>query len=190
MNAIDLIRRLHEHRTWVNRNLQKAAERLTVEQLHQPCAIGQGSIWKSLTHLYGGEFAWLDALLGNPSSVAPGDVRGKLPGNQLGPNPFPSLPDLLRAWQVLDTQWEIYLALLQPATLDDLVERTSSSTGETFSTRRSDVLLHVCTHAHYTAAQVVNMLRQVGASPLPDTMVITLARAVGPAVPAALRKDS
>jgi uncharacterized damage-inducible protein DinB len=38
------------------------------------------------------------------------------------------------------------------------------------------VLLHVCTHAQYTTAQVVNMLRQVGATSLPDTMLITLAR--------------
>ena len=38
-----------------------------------------------------------------------------------------------------------------------------------------DVLLHVCTHAHYTSAQVVNMLRQVGLDPLPDVMLISLA---------------
>ena len=181
MNAIDLIRRLHEHRAWVNRNLQKAAERLTLEQLHQPCAIGQGSIWKSLTHLFGGEFVWLEALLGNGSAVAPGDVRGKLPGNQLGPDAFQSLPELLRAWQELEARWQTYLATLEPAALDNLVDRTSSSTGETFGTQRSDVLLHVCTHAHYTAAQTVNMFRQVGASPLPDTMVITLAREAPPA---------
>jgi uncharacterized damage-inducible protein DinB len=44
------------------------------------------------------------------------------------------------------------------------------------ATRRSDVLLHVCTHAHYTAAQVINMLRQTGIDKLPETMLISLAR--------------
>jgi len=34
----------------------------------------------------------------------------------------------------------------------------------------------VCTHAQYTTAQVINMLRQLGAQPLPDPMLITLAR--------------
>jgi uncharacterized damage-inducible protein DinB len=176
MTSIELIRRLHEHRAWVNRNLQTAAERLTTEQLHQPCAIGQGSIWKSLTHLFGAEFVWLEALLGNGSAIAPGDVRGKLPGNQLGPDAFPLLADLLQAWRELDARWQSYLATLTPPDLDNLVEKTSSSTGEMFRTRRSDILLHVCTHAHYTAAQVVNMLRQVGAAPLPATMLIALAR--------------
>jgi uncharacterized damage-inducible protein DinB len=44
------------------------------------------------------------------------------------------------------------------------------------ATSRGDVLLHVCTHAQYTTAQAVNMLRQVGVEKLPDTMLITLAR--------------
>jgi uncharacterized damage-inducible protein DinB len=51
-----------------------------------------------------------------------------------------------------------------------------SSSGQRFGSRRSDVLLHVCTHAHYTAAQVVNMLRHLGVEKLPDTMLISLAR--------------
>lgn len=37
-------------------------------------------------------------------------------------------------------------------------------------------MLHMCSHAHYTAAQVVNMLRQVGVEKLPETMVISLVR--------------
>ncbi|HLJ97295.1 MAG TPA: hypothetical protein VKU02_29315 [Gemmataceae bacterium] len=48
--------------------------------------------------------------------------------------------------------------------------------GKRFGTHRSDVLLHVCTHAHYTAAQVVNMLRHTGMEKLPETMLISLAR--------------
>jgi uncharacterized damage-inducible protein DinB len=45
-----------------------------------------------------------------------------------------------------------------------------------FGSRRADVMLHVCTHAQYTTAQVVNMLRQIGVEKLPDVMLIALAR--------------
>ena len=38
------------------------------------------------------------------------------------------------------------------------------------------MLLHLCTHAQYTVAQAVNMLRQAGAEALPDVMLISLAR--------------
>ncbi|QDT90437.1 DinB family protein [Gimesia algae] len=62
--------------------------------------------------------------------------------------------------------------------LDELVSKrsTSSGKGRVQQTRCVDILLHVCTHAQYTTAQVVNMLRQLGAEPLPATMLITLAR--------------
>ena len=67
-----------------------------------------------------------------------------------------------------------YLAGLTPTALEEVVYRKGSM--GTFSTRRSDVLLHVCTHAHYTVAQVVNMFRQLGVEKLPETMLISLAR--------------
>ena len=69
-----------------------------------------------------------------------------------------------------------YLAALTPESLDDLVYKKVSVTGQRFGTRRSDVPLHVCTHAHYTAAQVVNMLRQAGVT-VPDPDPINWLRA-------------
>jgi hypothetical protein len=51
-----------------------------------------------------------------------------------------------------------------------------SYAGQPMGTSLLDVLLHVCTHAHYTAAQAINILRHLGVSPLPDPMLITLAR--------------
>ena len=65
MNAVELLQRLHQHRAWVNRNLLTAAANLSDGQLRSPFAIGQGSVWKSLVHLYAGEYVWLEALLGN-----------------------------------------------------------------------------------------------------------------------------
>lgn len=176
MNAVDLLKRLHQHRAWVNGNLLVAAVPLSVEQLQSPFQIGQGSIWKSLTHLYAAEYVWLEGLLGNEDSLVPGDVPGKLPGNQLGEGGVTDLNELRQKWSALDQRWTNYLASLTPESLEEVVHRKSSSTGQRFGTRRADVLLHVCTHAHYTAAQVINMLRQAGIEKLPETMLISLAR--------------
>lgn len=178
MTAVTLLHRLHQHRTWVNNNLLAAAATLSDEQLRSPFPIGQGSIWKSLVHLYAAEFVWLEALLGNEEPLAPGDLPGQIPGNQQGEGRITGLDDLQQKWAVLDQRWTGYLASLSPDSLDELVYKTSTSygLGKRFGTRRADVLLHVCTHAHYTAAQVVNMLRQAGVDRLPDTMLISLAR--------------
>ncbi|REK17997.1 MAG: DUF664 domain-containing protein [Planctomycetota bacterium] len=175
MNAIDLMQRLQAHRAWVNHKLLAAAEPLSTEALRKELPIGQGSIWKSLLHLYAAEFVWLGALEGDEDPLTPGDVRGKLPGNQAGEGAIGSLNELRAKWGELDARWTKYLASLSETDLDQTVFKVSSRGGR-FGTRCSDILLHVCTHAHYTTAQVINMLRQVGATELPDPMLITLAR--------------
>jgi uncharacterized damage-inducible protein DinB len=176
MNAVELIHRLHQHRAWVNGNLLTAAATLGEEQLRSPFQIGQGSIWQSLTHLYAAEYVWLEALVGNEDSLVPGDVPGKLPGNQEGEGGIAGPDDLRQKWSALERRWVAYLAALTPEALGGDIYRKSSSTGQRFGSRRGDVLLHACTHAHYTAAQVVNMLRQSGVEKLPETMLISLAR--------------
>jgi len=179
MHAVDLIQRLHQHRSWVNRQLLDAAGRLSDEQLRQSFPIGQGSIWKSLLHLWAAEYVWLDALHGIEQSLAPGDVAGKLPGNQEGEGAISELVLLETKWDQLEARWQNYLRSLTSDGLDDVVYKLRSLGGR-YALRRADILLHVCTHAHYTVAQVVNMLRRVGADPLPDLMLITLARGEAP----------
>ncbi|MDX1943963.1 MAG: DinB family protein [Pirellulaceae bacterium] len=174
--AVDLIARMNQHRLWVNANLLAAAAPLADEALRREFAIGQGSIYKSLLHLYAAEYVWLAALVGDESAVAPGDVAGKLPGNQLGDSPIASLAELRERWTELAARWKSYVRSLTPEALDEPVWRKNSLTGQRSASRRSDVLLHVCTHAQYTTAQVVNMLRQLGVEKLPDVMLIVLAR--------------
>ncbi len=176
MNGAELIRRLHEHRTWVNHRLLDAAQSLSEEALRRQMPIGQGSIWKSLLHLYAAEYVWLAALLGDEAPLVPGDAPGKIPGNQQAAGSMTSLAELESKWRELDARWQTYLASLTDVDLDALVFKVSSLQKTRAASRRGDILLHVCTHAQYTTAQVINMLRHVGADSLPDPMLITMAR--------------
>lgn len=178
MNGTKLIQRLHQHRMWVNRGLLAAVRTLDDGQMRQSFAIGQGSVWRTLSHLLAAEYVWLETLLGRESAVLPGDVAGKLPGNQEGEGAFRSLDQLTDAWEQLDRQWNDYLSGLTDEGLEEIVYRvsTSSGAGKRFGTKRADILLHVCTHAQYTTAQLMNMLRQLGVTPLPEVMLISLAR--------------
>ena len=180
MNSTELLRRLHEHRQWANQQLLEAADNLSDELLHQVFEIGQGSIWKSLTHLYAAEFVWLEALMGKESPLTPGDARGKLPGNQEEEGAMTSLTELRARWRELDQRWGAYLAAIDSESLTDTVYKNNSVSGQRLPTQRSDILIHVCTHAQYTTAQVINMMRHVGVEQLPDPMLITLAREESP----------
>lgn len=176
MQALELIRRLHEHRLWVNERLLTVADGLTVDQLQRAFEIGQGSIWKTLTHLYAGEYVWLETLLGDEDPLTPGDVRGKLPGNQEGADALQSVAQLRERWNHLNLRWAEYLDQLAADALTETVYKTSSLSGKRAATQRSDILLHVCTHAQYTTAQAINMMRHAGVESLPDVMLITMAR--------------
>lgn len=178
MTATELIRRLHQHRIWVDRKLITACTDLTDEQLRQRFSIGQGSVWSTLTHLMAAEYVWLQAIQGNESPTMPGDLPSQLPGNQLGENAISSLAELSSFWDELHQEWEQFLWELDPSQLRRPVYKvsTSSRAGERLAAAMSDILLHVCTHAQYTSAQMVNMLKQLGVSPLPDVMLISLAR--------------
>jgi uncharacterized damage-inducible protein DinB len=178
MTAADVIRRLHQHRNWVNSQLIASVATLSNEQLHRHFELGQGSIWKTLVHLYAAEWVWLETLLGDEFPTLPGDVPGKLPGNQEAPGAIASFTELQEKWKALDSRWSNYLLSLTDEALDETVYKisTSSGAGRRFPSRRADVLAHLCTHAQYTTAQLVNMLRHTGAAKLPETMLITLAR--------------
>src|ERR1700683_5017437 len=129
MNAVELIQRLHRHRSWVNGNLLTAAADLSDAQLRSPFAIGQGSIWGSLVHLYAAEYVWLEALLGNEEFLVPGDLPGKLPGNQQGAGGVTDLADLRLKWSQLEERWTGYLASLSSAALEEVVYRKSARLG-------------------------------------------------------------
>src|SRR5437588_5897863 len=136
MDASDVLRRLHQHRAWVNGNLLAVAEPLNRDQLRTEFPIGQGSVWKSLVHLYAAEFVWLEALLGTEAFVVPGDLPGKLPGNQQGEGGVTDLDDLRLKWSGLGNRWTDYLAGLTPAALDEVVYRKSASLGTRLALRR------------------------------------------------------
>ena len=99
MNASHLVRRLHRHRMWVNHRLLEAVLPLGEDQLRRPLPIGQGSVWRTLTHLMAAEHNWLEALRGNEASLFPGDAPGKPPGNQEGDGAVASLAELASMWR-------------------------------------------------------------------------------------------
>ena len=166
MHPADLIRSMHEHRLWVRLRLIEACSGLSQEERLRSFPIGPGSLHATFVHLFAAEYAWMGALEG---TAAP---------RWFEPSDFDGLAPLLRAWSDLDAQWAGRLAALDDAELARPITRTTRA-GQTFTTPASEVLIHVCTHAMYHAAQCVNMLRHLGVKELPETNYITFARQRG-----------
>lgn len=163
-NAIDVIRRLHGHRLWMRRRLLDATAELTSEQWLHAFDIGRGSLWSTVEHLYVAELVWITALEGTPDMP----VQGNLPEADL--------TALHAAWQPVDQRWSTYLNALTTQRLADPIERYSALWQRHYTTHAGDILLHVATHAAYTTAQAMNMLRHLGVDELPGMDLILMSR--------------
>lgn len=96
--SASILHRLHR-RAWASENSSKPRPRSRRTRLRQPFDIGQGSVWRSLLHMYAAEYFWLETILGDEDPLCPGDVGGQLAGNplagnQLGENPIESFAEL------------------------------------------------------------------------------------------------
>jgi len=163
MDSATTIRRLHEHRLWTRAKLLAAARTCTHDELTRPFEMGMGSLLATLTHLWGAEMVWACVLEQHD------------PAQPLPPiDKFATLDALEAAWPALDARWAQILAhAADPAYLAQPKPRIRD--GKTYTTNAHDILVHVCTHQHYHAAQVSNMLRQMGKQ-LPPCDLIFMAR--------------
>jgi uncharacterized damage-inducible protein DinB len=166
MEAIQILRRLHQYRAWSNRQLLDACRSLSREQLDADFDIGQGSVWKSLVHLLAADSLWIDAFEGRPDSPVPCEAD------------FKDLEALANRWADIDNRWLNALGRLEGSDLERPVLRADLR-NRCLSLDAVDAHLQVCTHAAYTAAQVVNMLRRLGVNPLPTCMLVAMAYAEG-----------
>ncbi|MBL9147923.1 MAG: DinB family protein [Phycisphaerae bacterium] len=147
--ALDCLRRLHEHRLWLRARFEKAIRPLSDAELRRAFPMGPGSVLGVLAHCWGAENIWLDSISGSaaPSTLPSADA-------------FPSLDALLGRWKETDDRWARFFATVTEAELDRPVVRVRD--GKSYTTTLADVLIHVCTHQMYHAAQLNNMLRQLG----------------------------
>jgi uncharacterized damage-inducible protein DinB len=149
--ALDCLRRLHEHRLWLRARFEAAIRPLSDAEFRKAFPMGPGSVKAVLVHCWGAEELWLGAMSGAPAS-------GSLPSADT----FPSLDALLARWKETDARWATFLAGLTEADLDRPIVRVRD--GKSYTTTLADVVIHVCTHQMYHAAQLNNMLRQLGES--------------------------
>jgi len=165
--ALDVLDRLHEQRRWFRAKMIAAARALPETELRRAFPMGMGSPFATLVHCWAAETAWINALTGvDPAFTLP------------GPEAFPSLDALLAEWDRTDARWDAYRKALTLAELGRPVLR--SRDGKSLTTSVEDILVHVCTHQMYHAAQFKNMLRQLGVEPLPPSDFIVFARETWP----------
>lgn len=159
MAMSDPIGILLAHNHWAMRNVLDACGRLGEGEFHRRFEMGPGSLHDTAVHILGAMRVWTDVLAGRT------------------PRPFPqgkhSVAGLL---MMLDEAGAELNEEAGRRPLGEVVERVREGKAYTYS--RAEVLAHVATHGMHHRAQCLNMLRQCGVSPLPESSVAEWSRRV------------
>ena len=156
MPESDVLQILLAHDRWATAQIIDACEGLTDEQFHRRFDIGPGSLHDALTHIVGAMRTWTDTLAGiEPRPRPEGDGQRRTPAQ-------------LRS--LVEASCHELAAEARRRPLGETVTRTLRN-GRTYQFTRGAVLAHVATHGMHHRAQCLNMLRQLGVTPLPPSSV-------------------
>jgi uncharacterized damage-inducible protein DinB len=155
------IRVLFTYNDWGRDRLMALAAGLPDEKLDRPFEMGEGSLRKTLEHLFGAEWTWLQR------------CKGRSPASGECPRNFTTLSALWDEWRRTAEQRNDFVGTLSSADLPRPVTYVHPSSGKRYSFQLGHVLLHVCNHGTHHRAQALNMLRHVGAEvPEMDLLVM------------------
>jgi uncharacterized damage-inducible protein DinB len=158
-NPLDI---LLQHDKWATQQIIFACQKLTADQFVRKFEIGPGSLQATVTHIIGAINAWTDTLTQQPQ-------RPRVENSGI---PF-SPAQLL---QLFDESTREFASIAKSHPLEQIVKRARE--GKEYSFTRGAVITHVTTHGMHHRAQCLNMLKQLGMSPLPPSSVAEWARAV------------
>jgi len=153
MATSDPLAILLAHDRWATTQMLEACEKLSDEQFHQRFEMGPGSLHDTLTHMLAAMRAWGDLLAGR-------EMRPRLEGTRRSVAELKGL---------LDEIASDFAASARAHPLEGTITRERG--GKTYTFTRGAVLTQVTTHGTHHRAQCLNMLRQVGVSPLPASSV-------------------
>lgn len=158
--ALDILLR---HDRWATERLLIACRPLTDAQLDQPFSIGFGTLRGTLTHV-------VDVIGFWTSAVTHTDRADRLP-------PTTTIAELE---SLLNAKYDAFEALL--ANTPDGTRWLTETPTRTLEAPAVVVATHVITHSMHHRAQALNILRQLGVSPLPESSVTEWSRVAGVAV--------
>jgi uncharacterized damage-inducible protein DinB len=150
-NPLDI---LLSHDKWATQKILEACASLSEEQFHRRFEIGRGSLYDTLAHMIGVMRRWGDMLEGR-------EQRPRLEDTRRG------LTELLGLHENVASE---FAASARKYPLEEIA--TGVRDGKTYTFARGAVITHVATHGMHHRAQCLNMLRQLGVTPLPPSSVV------------------
>ncbi len=152
MPRIDTLRECLAWNDWGRERLLTHTAGLSDGELDRPIPMGEGSLRKTLYHLWAAEFGWLDRWRPQPDTYD-AECHGE------------PVSEIARRFRETAERRNAFLTELDEGGLTRTVTYTNKK-GVTSTFSFAGMMLHVCNHGVHHRAQAVNMLRQLG-RPMP-----------------------
>jgi uncharacterized damage-inducible protein DinB len=153
------VRSLYDYDAWANARVLEAIGSLDPQEREAHVESSFPSVLATMGHIVAAEWVWLERWLGNSPSAFP---------EWLGD---PSLEVLEARLSLVESARARFLAGLDDADLQSRVSYRTLS-GDAYTNRLLDLLLHVVNHSTYHRGQLTTMFRQLGARPVPLDYVL------------------
>jgi uncharacterized damage-inducible protein DinB len=148
---------LLSHDRWATAQVLEACGRLTAEQFHRRFEIGPGSLHDALTHVVSAMRAWTESLAGLEAGPRLQDDGRRRTAGELR--------------ELHEAACAAFAAEAGRRPMGETVVRRTRD-GRTIELARGAVVAQVLTHGVHHRAQCLNMMRQLGVSPLPGSSVV------------------
>jgi uncharacterized damage-inducible protein DinB len=159
----ELLKQMAAYNTWANKKLAETLLHLSEAQQQQELPSSFSSLYKTLLHMWDAESGWWQRLKLNERVVFP---REYFTG---------TLPELISEYSKQNQLWEEWIGQASEAALEH-VFMYHSTKREPFKQPVYQMLLHVFNHGTYHRGQLVNLLRQLGVTKIPQTDFIIWSR--------------
>lgn len=146
------IARLFAYSRWANAKVLESVSTLTPEELGRPVGGSFSTVLGTLTHVYGGEWVWLERFLGRSPRALP-------PAQEIA-----SLGALREKWREVEQSHKGFVEGLTTSGMTETLRYTNFA-GENRSYPIGELLVHLANHSTYHRGQVTTLLRQLGKTP-------------------------
>jgi len=152
---VGTIRELFVYNDWGRDRVMTLVGDLSDAQLDRPFEMGEGTLRRTVEHVFGAQWTWLRR------------CGGRSPISGECPRDFPTMSALRDQWRRIAEERNVFLDALTQDQLHGLVTYVHPN-GKRYSFQLGHVLLHVCCHGTHHRAQALNMLRHLGVT-VPET---------------------
>lgn len=148
MDMFDYIKTLWDYNYWARDRIWPCIETISEEDFVRPFEYSMGSLQAQVVHVMWAEATWLTRFYDQPRPT-------------FTAKDYPTLATIYEKWQLVESDWKVYLATLTNEALNHPLHITRQN-GQTYRIQVFEALMHIVNHGTNHRAQILQIIHRYG----------------------------